>query len=57
VRDDTLTTVEQTLSKAFAPKQQDVYVTLADYALELSAQRRQGLQGAAGDGATSSIAV
>jgi carboxyl-terminal processing protease len=27
---------EQTLSKAFAPKQQDVYVTLADYALELS---------------------
>jgi carboxyl-terminal processing protease len=36
VRDDTLTTVEQTLTKAFAPKQQDVYVTLADYALELS---------------------
>jgi carboxyl-terminal processing protease len=36
VRDDTLTTAEQTLSKAFAPKQQDVYVTLADYALELS---------------------
>ena len=34
VRDDTLTTAEQTLSKAFAPKQQDVYVTLADYALE-----------------------
>src|SRR5206468_1204848 len=31
-----LTTAEQTLSKAFAPKQQDVYVTLADYALELS---------------------
>jgi hypothetical protein len=30
------TTAEQTLSKAFAPKQQDVYVTLADYALELS---------------------
>ena len=36
VRDDTLTTAEQTLSKAFAPKSQDVYVTLADYALELS---------------------
>jgi carboxyl-terminal processing protease len=36
VRDDTLTTAEQTLSKAFAPKTQDVYVTLADYALELS---------------------
>ena len=36
VRDDTLTTAEQTLSKAFAPKPQDVYVTLADYALELS---------------------
>jgi carboxyl-terminal processing protease len=36
VRDDTLTTAEQTLIKAIAPKQQDVYVTLADYALELS---------------------
>jgi len=36
VRDDTLTAAEQTLSKAFAPKSQDVYVTLADYALELS---------------------
>jgi carboxyl-terminal processing protease len=36
VRDDTLTTAEQTLAKAFAPKSQDVYVTLADYALELS---------------------
>jgi carboxyl-terminal processing protease len=36
VRDDTLSTVEQTLTKAFAPKTQDVYVTLADYALELS---------------------
>ncbi|MDB4884170.1 MAG: carboxyl-terminal protease, partial [Gemmatimonadetes bacterium] len=36
VRDDTLTTAEQTLTKAFAPKTQDVYVTLADYALELS---------------------
>ena len=36
IRDDTLTTAEQTLSKAFAPKTQDVYVTLADYALELA---------------------
>jgi carboxyl-terminal processing protease len=36
VRDDTLTTAEQTLNKAFAPKSQDVYVTLYDYALELS---------------------
>jgi carboxyl-terminal processing protease len=36
VRDDTLTTAEQTLAKALAPKSQDVYVTLADYALELS---------------------
>jgi carboxyl-terminal processing protease len=36
VRDDTLSTVEQTLTKAFAPKTQDVYVTLYDYALELS---------------------
>jgi carboxyl-terminal processing protease len=36
VRDDTLSTTELTLTKAFAPKSQDVYVTLADYALELS---------------------
>ena len=36
VRDDTLTTAEQTFSKTIAPKQQDVYVTLYDYALELS---------------------
>jgi carboxyl-terminal processing protease len=36
VRDDTLTTAEQTFSKAIAPKSQDVYVTIADYALELS---------------------
>jgi carboxyl-terminal processing protease len=41
VRDDTLTTAEQTLSKAFAPKSQDVYVTLADYALELSRGAKQ----------------
>ena len=36
VRDDSLTTAEQTFAKAIAPKSQDVYVTLADYALELS---------------------
>ena len=36
VHDDTLTAAEQTLSKAFAPKSQDVYVTLYAYSLELS---------------------
>jgi carboxyl-terminal processing protease len=36
VRDDTLTTAEQTFSKAIAPKSQEVYVALADYALDLS---------------------
>jgi carboxyl-terminal processing protease len=36
VQDDTLTTAEQTFTKALAPKSQDVYVVLADYALELS---------------------
>ena len=36
VRDDTLTTAEQNLAKALAPKSQDVYVTLYDYSLELS---------------------
>jgi carboxyl-terminal processing protease len=36
IHEDTLTTAEQALTKAFAPKTQDVYVTLADYALELS---------------------
>ena len=36
VRDDTLTTAEQSFSKSIAPKSQEVYVTLADYALELS---------------------
>jgi carboxyl-terminal processing protease len=35
VRDDTLTTAEQAFGKAIAPKSQEVYVTLADYALEL----------------------
>jgi carboxyl-terminal processing protease len=36
VRDDTLTTAEQAFARAIAPKNQEVYVTLADYALELS---------------------
>jgi carboxyl-terminal processing protease len=36
VHDDTLTTAEQTLAKALAPKSQDVYVILYDYSLELS---------------------
>lgn len=36
VRDDTLTTAEQTFAKAIAPKSQDVYVVLGDYALDLS---------------------
>ena len=36
VRDDTLTTSEQNLAKALAPKSQDVYVTLYDYSLELA---------------------
>ncbi len=36
VRDDTLTGAEQAFARAIAPKSQEVYVTLADYALELS---------------------
>ena len=36
VHDDTITTAEQALAKAIAPKSQDVYVVLADYTLELS---------------------
>jgi carboxyl-terminal processing protease len=36
VQDDTLTTAEQQFNKAIAPKSQDVYVILYDYALELS---------------------
>ena len=36
VQDDTLTTAEQQFNKAIAPKSQDVYVALYDYALELS---------------------
>ncbi|HKO16266.1 MAG TPA: S41 family peptidase [Gemmatimonadaceae bacterium] len=38
VADDTLTTPEQHLAKALAAKQQEVYTTLYDYALELSKQ-------------------
>jgi len=38
VDNDTLTTVEQQLVKAIAPKSQDFYVTLYDYGLELSKQ-------------------
>lgn len=36
VKDDTLTTMEQDVARAFAAKTQDVYITLHDYALELS---------------------
>jgi carboxyl-terminal processing protease len=36
VQDDTLTTAEQQFNKAIAPKSQDVYVALYDYALDLS---------------------
>jgi carboxyl-terminal processing protease len=36
VRDDTLTSAEQAFTKLIAPKSQDVYVVIADYALELS---------------------
>ncbi len=36
VADDTLTTAEQAFNKAIAPKVQQVYVAIADYALELS---------------------
>jgi carboxyl-terminal processing protease len=38
IPDDTLTTVEQRLARQLAAKQQDVYVTLYDYAFELSRQ-------------------
>ena len=36
VQDDTLTTAEQKFNKAIAPKSQEVYVALYEYALELS---------------------
>ena len=36
VRDDTLTTAEQTFAKAIAPKSQVVYVAIADYGIELA---------------------
>ncbi len=35
VQDDTLTTAEQTFAKAIAPKSQEFFTTLADYATEL----------------------
>ena len=35
VKPDTISTAEQTLAKALAPKAQDVYTTLADYAIAL----------------------
>jgi carboxyl-terminal processing protease len=38
VKDDTLSTAEQALNKALVSKQQDVYITLQDYAMELSRQ-------------------
>ncbi|MDB4906940.1 MAG: carboxyl-terminal protease [Gemmatimonadetes bacterium] len=38
VKDDTLTSAEQLVSRALAPKSQEVYVALYDYALELSKQ-------------------
>jgi carboxyl-terminal processing protease len=41
VQDDSLTTAEQMFAKAIAPKSQDVYVTLTDYALELSHSEKQ----------------
>jgi carboxyl-terminal processing protease len=36
VEDDTLSSAEQAFNKAIAPKSQEVYVTLYDYALEVS---------------------
>ncbi len=36
VRDDTLTTREQNIARAFAAKTQDVYIVLHDYGLELA---------------------
>ena len=38
VKPETLTTAEQTLAKAMAPKAQEVYITLSSYALELKPQ-------------------
>lgn len=42
VRDDTLTTTEQTLAKAIAPKGQDVHTVMYEYAFELSKQVKPG---------------
>ncbi len=44
VRDDTLTSGEQAFAKAIAPKSQEVYVVLADYALELSRSANRSFQ-------------
>ena len=38
VKPDTISTAEQTLAKALAPKAQDVYTTLADYAIALKSE-------------------
>ena len=38
VKPDTISTAEQTLAKALAPKAQDVYTTLADYAITLKSE-------------------
>ncbi len=42
VPDDTLTTAEQALAKALAPKSQEVYVTLYAFALDLSHHVKRG---------------
>jgi carboxyl-terminal processing protease len=44
IPDDTLTAVEQRLARQLAAKQQDVYVTLYDYAFELSRQAGESFQ-------------
>lgn len=44
VQDDTLTTAEQQLVKALAPKSQEYYTALQDYALELSRQVARDFQ-------------
>jgi carboxyl-terminal processing protease len=42
VKDDTLTSAEQALNKALAAKTTELYVTLADYAMELGRQQPMG---------------
>ncbi|MDE3127337.1 MAG: hypothetical protein KGL38_04985, partial [Gemmatimonadota bacterium] len=44
VPDDTLTTAEQSLAKALAPKSQEVYVTLYRFALDLSHRVKRGFK-------------